>query len=182
MPVPDFSPGEVLTAAAMDSIGLWLVKTQTISSSPPVSSVTVTDAFSAQFDNYKIVISGFGASSLGSAAYLKLNNSTGSTYFGNMIYNVPTSSAIAGVSAANGISLGFFVHTVSTTGTNSFEAMINSPFLAVTSNCVGNFSGRSYNGQFSGHDSNAASSTGFIFAPGSGTVTGGTIRVYGYRD
>jgi hypothetical protein len=25
MPVPDFSPGEVLTAAAMDSIGLWRV-------------------------------------------------------------------------------------------------------------------------------------------------------------
>ena len=180
MPVPDFSPGEVLTAAAMDSIGLWLVKTQTIGAG--VASVTVTGAFSADFDNYKIVFSGFGASVLGAAAYLKLNNSTGSTYFGNMIYNVPTASAITGVSAGNGISLGFFVQTLSTTGTMTIEAMINSPFLAVTSNCVGNFAGRNYNGQFSGHDSNAASSTGFIFAPASGTVTGGTIKVYGYRN
>ena len=180
MPVPDFSPGEVLTAAAMDSIGLWLVKTQTIGTGVP--SVTVTDAFSADFENYRIVISGFAASNLGTAAYIKLNNSTGSTYFGNMIYNVPTSSAIGGVSATNGGSLGFFAHTVSTSGTNSLDGTVDSPFLAVTSNFYGNFSGRTYNGQFSTHDSNAASSTGFTFAPGAGTLTGGTIRVYGYRD
>jgi len=202
MAIKTFTTGEVLTASDTNTYlnngGLVLISsgitvssaggtaatisngTVTIGSSN--TSVTVSGAFSATYENYKIIFSGFAASTLGSAAYLKLNNSTGSTYFGNMIYNVPTSSSIGGVSAANGTSNGFFVCTTSTTGTNSFEAMINAPFLAVTSNCVGNFSGRSYNGQFSTHDSNAASSTGFIFAPGSGNVSGGTIRVYGYRQ
>ena len=145
------------------------------------TSVTVSSAFSATYDNYKIVATGFAATSNGAAAYIKLNNSTGSTYFGNMIYNVPTSSAIGGVSATNGASNGFFAFTVSSTGTMTVEANIDSPFLAVTSNCVGNSSGRNYNGQFSTHDSNAASSTGFTFAPSAGTMTGGTITVYGYR-
>lgn len=146
------------------------------------TNVSVSSAFSATYDNYKIVATGFAATTIGAAAFIKLNNSTGSTYFGNMIYNVPTSSAIGGVSAANGTSNGFFAFTVSSTGTMSLEAMIDSPFLAVTSNCVGNYSGRNYNGQFSTHDSNAASSTGFTFAPSAGTMTGGTIRVYGYRN
>jgi hypothetical protein len=202
MAIKTFTTGEVLTASDTNTYlnngGLVLISsgitvssaggtaatvsdgTVTIGSSN--TSVTVSGAFSATYDNYKIIVSGFAATTLGAAAYLKLNNSTGSTYFGNMIYNVPTSASIAGVSAANGTSNGFFVHVISTTGTNSFEAMINAPFLAVTSNCVGNFSGRSYNGQFSTHDSNAASSTGFIFAPASGNVSGGTIRVYGYRQ
>ncbi len=146
------------------------------------TSVTVSNAFSATYDNYKIVVSGFAATSSGTAFYLKLNNSTGSTYFGNLIYNVPTTSAIGGVSAINGSSNGFFVHTISTSGTMSLEAMIDSPFLAVTSNCVGNYSGRTYNGQFSTHDSNAASSTGFILGSTGVALTGGTIRVYGYRN
>jgi hypothetical protein len=202
MAIKTFTTGEVLTASDTNTYlndgGLVLISsgitvssaggtaatvsngTVTIGSSN--TSVTVSGAFSATYENYKIIVSGFAASTLGAAAYLKLNNSTGSTYFGNMIYNVPSQSSIAGVSAANGTSNGFFVSTTSTTGTNSFEAMINAPFLAVTSNCVGNFSGRSYNGQFSTHDSNAASSTGFTFAPSGGNVSGGTIRVYGYRQ
>jgi hypothetical protein len=37
---PDFSSGAVLTAAQMNSVGLWLVKTQTVGTT--VSSVAVT--------------------------------------------------------------------------------------------------------------------------------------------
>lgn len=146
------------------------------------TSVTVSSAFSTTYDNYKIVGAGISTTVNGGVLYLKINNSTGSTYFGNMIYNVPATSAIGGVSAANGASNGFFVATTSSSGTISFEATIDSPFLAVTSNCFGNYAGRAYNGQTSAHDSNAASSTGFILAPSSGTMTGGTIRVYGYRN
>ena len=168
----------VLSTGRTNSLGLDLIKTQTIGSA--VSSVTVTDAFSATYDNYKIVVTGVAYSSNGTASYLKLNNSTGSTYYGNMIYNVPSSSSIGGVSATNGGSLGFFISTGSSTGTVDFDATVSLPFAAATANCVGNYGGRNYNGQFSGHDSNAASSTGFIIAPGSGTLTGGTIAVYGY--
>jgi len=178
---------------AQNPTGLELVTTVTCSSGgtasngivtigSAVSNVVIATAFSSTYDNYRIIFSGFAGSSNGAAAYLKLNNSTGSTYFGNMIYNVGTTSAIGGVSAANGASNGFFAHTISSTGTMTLDGMLNAPFLAVTSNFVGNYSGRNYNGQFSTHDSNAASSTGFTFAPAGGTITGGQIRVYGYRN
>ena len=165
---------------AQTYMGMTLISSTTIGTT--VSSTTVSSCFSSTYTNFKIVGAGISTTANGGVLYLKINNSTGSTYFGNMIYNVPTVSAIAGVSAANGTSNGFFVATTSSSGTISFEATIDSPFLAVTSNCFGNYAGRAYNGQASGHDSNAASSTGFILAPSSGTMTGGTIRVYGYRQ
>jgi hypothetical protein len=183
MAIKTFTTGEVLTASDTNTYlansGLVFVKQQTVGSG--VASVTVSDAFSATYDDYKIIMSGIVFSGLGAATYLKISGSTGSTYFGNMIYNVPTSSAIGGVSAANGSSNGFFIATSSNSGTTDSELVISAPFLVRTSNCVGNYSGRNYNGQFSTHDSNAASSTGFTIAPSSGTMTGGTITVYGYR-
>ena len=171
---------QITGGTAVGNSGLVYVSSTTIGSA--VASTTVASCFSATYDNYKIVGAGISTTANGGVLYLKINNSTGSTYFGNMIYNVPATSAIGGVSAANGASNGFFVATTSSSGTISFEATIDSPFLAVTSNCFGNYAGRAYNGQASGHDSNAVSSTGFILAPSSGTMTGGTIRVYGYRQ
>ena len=56
MTYPSFSAGEVFRAQDANAVGLWLVKSQTIGTG--VSSVTVTDAFSADYDSYKIVISG----------------------------------------------------------------------------------------------------------------------------
>ena len=52
MPVPDFSPGEVLTAAAMDSIGMWLINTTSFSGA---TQVDFTNVFSADYDSYRIV-------------------------------------------------------------------------------------------------------------------------------
>ena len=46
---PTFSSGSVLTAAQMNAVGLWLVKTQTVGTA--VSSVSVTDVFSSNYDN-----------------------------------------------------------------------------------------------------------------------------------
>jgi hypothetical protein len=82
MPVPDFSPGEVLTAAAMDSIGLWLVKTVTIGSA--VTSVPVADAFSSTYDNYLITVNG-GASSTPNEIRLRLGSST-TNYFYQILF------------------------------------------------------------------------------------------------
>ena len=56
MTYPTFNSGDVLTAAEMNAVGLWLVKTQTIGTA--VSSVTVTGAFSTDYDAYQIVVTG----------------------------------------------------------------------------------------------------------------------------
>ena len=56
-----FTPGQILTASQMTTLqensGLSYIKSQTIGSA--VSSVTVTSAFSADFDNYKILVNDF---------------------------------------------------------------------------------------------------------------------------
>jgi hypothetical protein len=77
---PTFSSGTVLTAAQMNAVGLWLVKTQTIGNA--VSSVAVTNAFSTDYDNYKIIISG-GASSAQAFLTLQLGASATGYYYAN---------------------------------------------------------------------------------------------------
>jgi len=171
---------ELVTTATCTSGGTASGGVVTIGSAQ--SSVVIGNAFSSTYNNYRIVTNGIVFSTLGAAVYLKLSGSTGSTYYGNMIYNVPTSSAIGGVSAANGTSNGLFLMTSSQTTATDSDGTLTNPFLSSVSNFFGNYSGRSYNGQMSSHDNNAASSTGFTIAPSSGTMTGGTIRVYGYRN
>ena len=63
MPVPDFSPGEVLTASAMDSIGLWKLATVTATSG---STLDLTGVFSSDYDAYKIVLTNIRLSGIGS--------------------------------------------------------------------------------------------------------------------
>jgi hypothetical protein len=66
MPLTTYTAGEVLTAASLNDNftfaaanppgGLTLISTTTIGTT--VSSITVSGAFSATYDNYKIVVSG----------------------------------------------------------------------------------------------------------------------------
>jgi hypothetical protein len=53
MPVPDFSPGEVLTAAAMDSIGLWKIASATFTAT---NSLAIDNIFTSAFTDYKIIL------------------------------------------------------------------------------------------------------------------------------
>jgi hypothetical protein len=72
MPVPDFSPGEVLTAAAMDSIGLWKVTSGTLSS----TATNIVGCFSSDYRNYRIVIDQISLSSAGEIYWQLLDNTT----------------------------------------------------------------------------------------------------------
>jgi hypothetical protein len=67
MPVPDFSPGEVLTAAAMDSIGLWKITPTTVAGSgvslsgsnvvfTSAATISVNGVFSANYDFYRVIL------------------------------------------------------------------------------------------------------------------------------
>jgi hypothetical protein len=175
MPVPDFSPGEVLTAAAMDSIGLWLVKTQTIGSA--VSSVTVTGAFSSDYDNYLIQVAG-GASSATAVLNLRLGSDvTGYRY--QFIYGNWANSAIAeGTTTATS-----FQYMGSSNADGIFmNCAVLSPNLAKGTRVVSDSTATgSYSGTCTGYLPTVTQYTSFIILPSTGTLTAGTIRVYGYR-
>jgi len=96
MSYPSFNVGEVLTAADMNAVGLWLVKTQTIGTS--VSSVQVTSAFSANYDNYLIILAG------GSGTQAGLRMTLGATttgYYSHTVYNVYTTNTVLGFGPGN---------------------------------------------------------------------------------
>ena len=175
MPVPDFSPGEVLTAAAMDSIGLWLIKTQTIGTA--VSTVTVTGAFSTDYDNYLITVNG-GACSTNTILEFRCGT-TATGYRWSFLYNDYVNAA-SGVGTVTGTSINYagFANTAGINGTIN----VSSPFLSLPTlvtadgGSIGNFAGH-----VTGLEPNNTSFTSFTLKPASGTLTAGTIRVYGYR-
>jgi hypothetical protein len=71
MPVPDFSPGEVLTAGAMDSIGLWKVATGSLSG----TATNFVGCFTDDYRNYRIVIESLNFNNSGDV-YIQLLNGT----------------------------------------------------------------------------------------------------------
>jgi hypothetical protein len=158
------------------SPGLVFIKAQTIGSA--VSSVTVTDAFNTTYDNYKIFVSNFATSGENNLG-ITFNNSTGSTY--NDVINF---NAIAGVATleTSASTTKIKVAIYNSSGKTSFSSEIFSPFLAVTTQIFTTGSSSKYVSQGGGFDSNAASQTGFTLTPAVGTMTGGTIRVYGYAN
>jgi hypothetical protein len=72
MPVPDFSPGEKLTAAAMDSIGLWKVASGTLST----ATTNFVGCFTSDYTNYRIVIDSLNFSGTGDLYWQLLTGTT----------------------------------------------------------------------------------------------------------
>jgi hypothetical protein len=177
MAFPVFAPGNVLAASDMNAVGLWLVKTQTIGTT--VSSVTVTDVFSADYDNYKVLIRVAGASTLAS-----LRLTLGSTATG--YYNGTTGRTYANADSSSGVANGtswFFSQHGSDGGIANGD--IFSPFLADQSAFAVNsvtFATNASMNTSAGYLNDTTSYTAFTLTTSTGTITGGEIRVYGYRN
>jgi hypothetical protein len=176
---PVFSTAQVLTAASMNAVGMWLVKSQTIGTT--VSSVTVSDAFTSDYDNYKIIISG-GVGSTGGALLNMTLGSTVTGYYWAGAVSVWSTPALTQLSGSNTASWS----RVAIANTNSLNGEIElfCPNLAkrtlynaryVQTQVDGNAVGTG------GFLDNATQYTAFTLTPSSGTLTGGTIAVYGYR-
>ena len=179
MAVKTFTTGEVLTAADTNTYlnngGLVYIKSQTIGTA--VASQAVTNAFSANFDNYKIVVQGGSAST--SAGYLTLQlGSTVANYrfdyiFGNL---AGTLGSVGSVGSANfpyvGFKSGSLMASIEVVG--AYTASMTMIF------CPAGQTGNNM-GPFTGVQIDATSFTGFTIGASTGTMTGGTITVYGYR-
>ena len=178
MPVPDFAPGEVLTAAAMDSIGLWLVKTQTIGTA--VSSVTVSNAFSANYKNYLVTVE-IDSSGVDLALRLGLGASATGYYWAGSQMNY--ASGFLEQKETNAAS--FRIGSVQTSNGTVASIFLGRPFEAKRThyNFSGNYmdtGGASWTG--GGYHNVSTSYSSFVIFPNTSNITGGTIRVYGYRN
>lgn len=159
--------------------GLVFISRTTIGSA--VSSVTVSGAFSTDYDNYRIVVTGGSTSAAKTSLKLTLGATTTGYYYG-FIYGTwsGASPALARSSNASGV-------VMWGGDTNGLSAGIDlyGPFLSGrTSMSVGSVQQNTASDARAGHVvgflDNATSYTDFDIAITSGTMTGGTIDVYGY--
>ena len=191
MALTTYVSGEVLTAASLnDNLayavtvpaavpgGLVLISATTIGTT--VANVTVSGAFSATYDNYKIILS----DGVGSAVSCNLNMKFGATATGYYwsITGRTFANADASVGAANQAS---FRAGAGSPKTLNIKMDVLAPFLSTETNFSGQYQVSTTTGSavnFGGFLDNTTSYTDFTITPSTGTITGGTIRVYGYAN
>ena len=156
--------------------GLRLIKKQTIGSA--VSSVSVTNAFSATYENYQIIVSGGVASGYSDLTIQLTGITTG--YYWAARYSAYGSTTPLASSTLNTSS--FFVGS-GTPDTNHVNCYIQNPFATKAKKMTANFDNLlagGAGGELQGFNLSTTSASGFTLAPSAGTLTGGTIYVYGY--
>jgi hypothetical protein len=178
MAIKTFTTGEVLTAADTNTYlansGLVYIKSQTVGSG--VGSVTVSDAFSATYDNYLIILNG---GTMSSDTNMKMTLGSSATgYYGFMAYGSYTSGTVNGANDNNSTSGWTWGGGGST---NSAYVELIDVFPARETQMRSRVRYSNVYGNYVGHHGVSSSFTGFTFTSSSGTMTGGTITVYGYR-
>jgi hypothetical protein len=157
--------------------GLRLVKKQTIGTG--VSSVNVTGAFSSVYENYRIIVSG-GVGSTTTNAQLKLG-STATGYYAAGFYTLYTSTAYNGIAQNNVTQFGNAVQVTVNVLNGDFS--LYGPNMAKATGYATSMGEPHTAGAcivINGFLNNTTQYTDFTLTPASGTLTGGTIYVYGY--
>ena len=162
---------------AQNPQGLELIKTQTIGTT--VSSVTVSDVFSSTYDNYRVIVSSVSCSANQPSLRMRLGSTiTDYSWAGFDISYVLASLNAAASSATTYWYIGNFGNATSM----SSQVDILRPNLAENTNYSATSGSTNWSILQNGYLNNTTSYTSFNILPGSGTMTGGTIRVYGYRN
>ena len=173
----DLSGNEVANSAdPVGDGGLVLLKSQSIGTG--VSSVSVSDVFNATYDNYKIVVCDADASDNAQLLMLQLGGSSAHNYAGILMINNSDTQTVVRATNASGLPMGL-------TWTVRFSCWIDvlAPYITTFTTCMHPVYGSTGRALIVGGSVNElASYTGFTVTPAAGTLTGGTIRVYGYRN
>jgi hypothetical protein len=182
MAIKTFTTGEVLTAADTNTYlansGLVYIKGQTVGSG--VSSVSVNSVFSSTYDNYEIVYSG-GTSSTSNNLNLALNGQS-SNYYNVLLYGSYTATGPSIATTNNDRAFWPWVGGGFVANGNFARVTLLSPFEAKYTRITSpTYQGDTNSGFMSGINKTASSATGFTITSDSGTISGGTILVYGYR-
>jgi len=163
---------------AASASGLTLISTTTIGTA--VTSVVLTNVFSATYDNYKIVLSGGTASATSDGSFI-LGATTSGYYMGFSFQAIGGGGSFTSSGVTNGASSS----TNFAYSSNGINGMIDlyQPFLTSRTNFFFTAQTMATAGnrwQGGGFQDSATSFTGITFSTQSGhTLTGGTIKVYG---
>ena len=154
--------------------------TGTVTVGNAVASVSVT-CFSSLYENYRIVYSGGVASAIGDLALSLGGITTG--YYGGQFGATFAAGAFAGRGINNGASWAYAGYH--NTALNLLSCDLFGPNAATRKfiSAFGQYNnaGSAYS-MFFGESTSTTQATAFTLTPSTGTLTGGTIRVYGYRN
>jgi hypothetical protein len=176
---PVFSAGAVLTAAQMNKIGMWLIKSETITSNS--ASKFISDVFSSDFECYHINIK---ARALNEGSYqMCMGNTTNNTsgWYGVIDYYSYTGAPDGFIRINNAASTN--VGLSQNQGWTMTTMDMWNPYLSDYTLYTGNSWGRDrYMGTLAGELANTTSYTGFTIFNDAGNLSAGRISVYGYRQ
>jgi hypothetical protein len=184
MPVPDFSPGEVLTAAAMDSIGLWKVTTVSFTAATAASPVDLIGCFTSDYLNYLVKINLTAATANVEISAQMLSGTTPAS--GGNYRLAGTGATGAAVASDDGALARTTIPVTFSTanGTVGAELLLYQPQTAVRTNFFCDFfyddGGTLIYRRYGGQHNLANSYDGLRIFSSSGNITG-TATVYGYR-
>ncbi len=173
-----YSTTAQMNTAITAGVGLVPILTQTIGTA--VSSVVVNNAFSSTYDAYKIIITGGTASATN---YLTLKLGASTTGYDDSFIAKPFAAGFSSGSNTNQPSYSYAGGAVSGQSIYMNAELLN-PFLAKhTYISTSLFAADTGLGMYGGTHRVATSYTDFTIAlTGGGTLTGGTIRVYGFKN
>jgi hypothetical protein len=180
--IEDLALAVETTVSGLPEIGLALISRTAIGSA--VSSITVTDAFSVDYDNYLIVYkidAGSTTSGLTLVFGVGASMTTTGYYEGRLTIN--NAGAVSGAAANNAAS--FDLNSVSSTAGGSGSIEVFRPYaVALTGTYSVGSDMRTIGAPMrtqSGWQNSTTQFTSFQIAASTGTITGGSIDLYGYR-
>ena len=170
---------EVLTSADTNTYlansGLVYVTSATIGTG--VSSVTVSSAFNSTYDNYLIKITGMTGSASVDTNF-QLGGITTGVYITSGFYQSLSSATISTYTTTTTV---MPMGTLGATQNTQITIDISAPNLAVTKYISIRTQSAVLSATGATQVGSTVQATAFTLTPTSGTLTGGTIAVYGYR-
>ena len=186
---PVFSAGAVLTAAQMNAIGMWQITPSSVTNGTlsggtatignAVASCTINGCFNSDFDAYRVHIFGVQASAAGGLG-IQIGTITTNVYYGNLNYQLYTGTTLT-VESYNGVGQMFIALSASADAALSSSFDLFYPNSTTSKTLHGTYYGRGYTGQFGCLVLSSTAQTSLKIFNSSGTLTGGTVRIYGYR-
>ena len=182
-----FSNGDVLQASDMNAVGLHLITPSSVSGgtlsggvvsiTSGSSSVQLNDVFSSTFRDYRVIFSNFVGTVSGDIQ-LQFVGQTTNYRWAHMAL------AFNGVNGDDNNVLDSTIKlgTITTISYNHITFEVYVPNLAEETVVQGHgFTGGAVT-SIGGYQDSTTQFTSFLIKPASGTLSGGTIRVYGYSN
>lgn len=167
-----------LSTSRANPVGMDLISSTTIGTA--VSSVDVTNCFSATYDQYLVSWRTYPSTTLKLRAQLVDSSGTAITtgYYYGGYYTQYTSTTLNGDVQSNGSS--YVVGSISATAIGAGQFTLLNPFVTDISYMTTQFTDAGNPYHYSGYNSSILALPSLKITTSTGTVTGGYINVYGY--